>query len=109
MPELSTLGYNFDGSGNITIVAPESDTPAGVLVSAGNSTAADVQGGFLILAAGNANMGNTDGGDLSLGLGLGSGTGRVGYLKVLGGLPAADPEVYGAIWSDGGTLKISAG
>jgi hypothetical protein len=103
------LGYTYDASGNITIVAPEAPNPASVLVAAGNSTDTDVNGGALVLSAGNANIGNGDGGDVLIGLGLGAGAGSVGFLKILGGLPSVDPHVYGAIWSDAGALKISSG
>jgi hypothetical protein len=30
-------------------------------------------------------------------------------LTILTNLPAADPGVAGAVWNDGGTLKVSAG
>jgi hypothetical protein len=51
--------------------------------------------------------GNNNGGDVVLSAGVaGTGSGRTG-LVILANLPTSSPGVTGAIWNDGGTLKIS--
>lgn len=61
-----------------------------------------------ISVLGNAATGNANGGNLFIAAGAGAGTGVPGNL-IISNLPASDPAVVGAVWSDSGTLKISAG
>jgi hypothetical protein len=71
-----------------------------------NITGGDIE---ILAGDGSANSaGNADGGDITLTAGTGHGTGRDGLI-LLQNLPTADPVVTGALWNDGGTLKISAG
>lgn len=66
-------------------------------------------GGDLILRSGDgasSSAGAADGGDINLVPGTGYGTGRDGL--IFPNLPTSDPGVSGAMWSDSGTVKISA-
>lgn len=69
-----------------------------------------VAGGNLDLRGGNGASGATsaaaNGGDVVLTPGTGYGTGRQG-LVILANLPTSSPGVTGALWNDGGTLKVS--
>lgn len=76
--------------------------------SAGTSASTGGAGGYVRLIAGNAAVGDFDGGDVILTVGTGSGTGSNGNV-IIGNLPTSDPLVANALWNDSGTLKISAG
>lgn len=90
-----------------------------VIVAAGNAnangqtnTGQGVSGANVTIQGGNGSSAATtaaaNGGDVILTPGLAYGTGVRGRI-VLSFLPTSDPAVAGALWNDGGTLKISAG
>lgn len=110
--------------GDITLTAGNGDGSGdggSVDLSGGDSAGGGTAGGiFLQGSPGNLNGGDVTinggaggdndalGGDVYIQGGAGSGSGRAG-LVILGNLPTANPSVAGALWNDGGTLKVSAG
>lgn len=90
-----------------------------LIISAGNAhangqtnTGQNVSGANVTIRGGNgasaATTAAANGGDVILTPGLAYGTGARGRI-ILSFLPTSDPAVAGAIWNDGGALKISAG
>jgi hypothetical protein len=66
------------------------------------------EGGNVFIQGGNPDGGDRDGGRIDLTPGAASGTGIPGQI-LMRSLPTSDPLIEGAIWNNGGTLKISAG
>lgn len=80
-----------------------------VLISGSNSSVDYIATGGVEIKGGVYSGGtNADGANITIEPSLGIGTGAHGKL-ILNNLPTSDPSVAGAVWNDGGTLKISAG
>lgn len=96
-------GGNVQLEGGQTIGANQT---AQFLVRGGNDD--DNIGGGIVLLAGDGGGTDSWGGGIELTLGAKTGTGTPGQF-VIDNLPTADPHIVGAVWSNTGTLKISAG
>lgn len=116
------------GGGDVFLQAGYAGNIAGasggsVIATARNGADNGSGGGFSI-TCGNAGGGSGlgQGGEISLNTGnspsgpagkvivtLGTGGGGVRGLYVIDGLPSSNPSVLGALWNDGGVVKISAG
>lgn len=121
-----TLSGNVWGTGNksVTVKGWDCDSVPNrgvceLIISAGNAhssgqtnTGQGVSGANVTIRGGNgasaATTAAANGGDVILTPGLAYGTGARGRI-VLSFLPTSDPAVVGALWNDGGTIKISAG
>ena len=80
-----------------------------VLIEGSSSSADSIAIGGVDIKAGVYTGGtNANGANVTIEPSLGIGTGTQGQL-IFNNIPMADPVVAGAIWNDGGTLKISAG
>ena len=124
MVSTSTIYAQLWGTGNktYTIRGFDQDTVANrgtcqLTVRGGNAnptaqsvSGQTVAGGNLDLRGGNGASGATSaaahGGDVVLTPGTGYGTGRHG-LVIIANLPTSNPGVTGALWNDGGTIKVS--
>lgn len=111
-------GAGVSGGGAVLGGGQSSTGDAGLAYVAGGNSSDVGSGGQAFLVGGNSvsgaggdckvagGNGFTDGGDLTLSPGIGVGAnGNI----LIQNIPSADPEVVGALWIDGTTLKISAG
>jgi hypothetical protein len=87
---------------------------AGGEVNLTGGNGSDGPGGDINISSGDAHGGNSNGGDIQINPGTGAGSGRTGWVRmtsllVLEEIPSSDPAVAGALWSDSGVVKVSAG
>lgn len=92
--------------GSVQITAGSGDEGGSVFIIAGDST--NGPGRNINIETTSSSGENLNGGDIMITLGVKSGSGRDGLIIVTS-LPTANPNVDGALWSDSGTLKVSAG
>lgn len=97
-------GANGGDAGSATLSGGDNRTN---LASEGRGGSAHVVGTDATSSSG---TGDFDGGDVHIKLGAKIGAGRDGLIIIEGApLPTVDPVFAGALWNDGGALKISAG
>jgi hypothetical protein len=97
--------YNAGGGNGGEITLDGGVSGGGQAHLQGGAGASGASGGSVLLHGGAGDGGIHDGARIEL---LG-GSPTADGLLVLTGVPTADPAVAGAVWSDAGTLKISAG
>ena len=94
----TTAAYQFVAGGNSTAKRNE--------VYFGNGVTNASPESYTINGTSATSGSNANGGNVTLKAGTGDGTGTNGLI-ILANLPTSDPGVTGALWNDGGTLKVS--
>jgi hypothetical protein len=95
----ATAAYQFVGGGTGTYTKRTN-------VYFGNGVTNAAPEGYTINGTSATSGSNANGGNVTLKAGTGDGTGTNGLI-ILANLPTSDPGVTGALWNDGGTLKVS--